>query len=67
MLKDEWKHDAVNKLAVIYWHLSSLEKSARGNIKEDLALETRDFCRDMMNSIDIFGQKYAIKLLPVQK
>lgn len=58
MLKDRWKHDAANKLAVIRSHLYLLHKDSLGNIKEDNAIDVRDLCQDMMCAIDIFGKQH---------
>lgn len=52
-----WRHDAINKLSVIYGYLHILHKDAMGNIKEPMALEVRDLCEDTMHKIDMWEKE----------
>ena len=49
-----WKHDAVNKLSVIYGYIHMLHRDAMAHIKDDMAIDVRDLCQDLTHKIDMF-------------
>jgi len=59
-----FKHDAVNRISAIRARIFELERDARVHITEDMAIEYRDLCLDMINKMDLFEQRHPERIMP---
>jgi hypothetical protein len=59
-----FKHDAINRISFIKAKIADLERDARGRIKEDMAIEYRDLCDEMLYRLDMFEGRYKVRIMP---